>query len=591
MGKLARSLAAVAAALGLAGCSSGPTEPDRTDPVSPNLNSSQVISSIDTRSGMIEAFVGRAAVAPVSLSGPLPPNGRLSAKLEDGRPVPATLLWLSIESPPEGRWLPTPNWQTLPATSTSVPDTPGRWIVLLDLPIDAVGQAVWLDGRRRSVQWLASPETLRGSETQGDPQRWEPWASPLSEDALRSASLREQLEQMRSDPFSAWRVELATGEVWDQHSQPRPATGTQARAPSRALEVLSAHQRARWLSVLAALWQLDAALATRFRDSLVPVVRTGQATWLPAWGLPGEADELDRLADAMLDASRTDEDRLARIQRWLDDRPAAIAWVIDDAGGKLLALESKPAGPTVGVANLSSAASLAWVESVAGPSVSESPGLAISRVEVPASLDQPPMLEVHCGSWSARVPAANAASRVRPPGLAIAPFASPWNAPAWLSSDASIGATEPAGTRTRGQLFLKPGAGGGSDAWTLLVECDAEARTPGDELRVWLGPMGASTAVLSASPDWGVRTIMGDAPLSGSVAVNAADGSQPGAWRVEIELPASAIESNGALRIGLARRRDGVVVSSWPRRMMPAQPEPGRVLADLSRWGAVLPRE
>ncbi len=578
----------------LAGCASrpaGPADPTDSGPVSTPESGSRTVSSIDTRSGIIEAFVGRAAVAPVSLAGPLPPNGRLGAKLEDGRTVPATLLWLSIESPPEGRWLPTPNWQTLPATSTSVPDTPGRWIMLLDLPIDAVGQAIWLDGKRRSIRWLASPETLADSESQGAQQRWEPWASPLSEDALRSASLREQLEHMRSDPFSAWRVELATSEIWDQHNQPRPAIGSSARAPGRALDVLSAHQRARWLSVLAALWQLDAALATRFRDSLVPVVRIGQATWLPAWGLPGEADELDRLADAVLDFSLTDEARLARVQRWLGDRPPAVVWVIDDAGGQLLAFEGKPAGPTVGVANLAAAASLAWVESAAGPSVSDAPGFAVTHVELPASPDQPSMLEVHCGSWSGRIASANAPTRVRPPGLAVAPFASPWNAPAWLSGNASLGAAESAGTLTRGQLFLKPGAGGGGDAWTLLVECAADARTPGDELRVWLGPMGASTSVLSASPDWGVRTIAGDAPLSGSVAVNADDGSQPGAWRVEIELPASAIESNGELRIGLARRRDGVVVSSWPRRMMPAQAEPGRILADLSGWGAVLPRK
>ncbi len=573
----------------LGGCASTPESDQPGSATTKPSGRTGLIASIDTRSGMIEAVVGRAAVAPVSLSGPLPTSGKLAARLEDGRTVATTLLWLVIEPPAHGRWIPTPTWRTLPATSSSVPDTPGRWVVLIELPIDAVGQSLWLDGKRRPIRWLPSPETLIAGlfdESQPIP---EPWTSPLELATLRSASLRSEFDQMRTDPFSAWRVELALGELWDQHSQPRPVN-SRSRVLDRALEVLTEHQRSRWLSVLATVWQIDPSLSTRLRDALTLCVRIGQGAWLPVWGSAGEADELDRLADAVLSRDLLDTVKAERIEQWLSDQPEAITWVIDDAGGSLLPLEHQRAGPAIGVANLRSVASLAWIDpaadSTAGPAVSDAPPFAVTQIQLPASSAAARTISVHCGSWVGSTQLGSSRIEVRPPGLVIGPFASGWTSPAWLSGDPAFAAAEPEGFRTIGQLYPKTDSTG-SLHWTVLIECVAPPGTSGDELRLLLGPMGEPTSVFSASPSWGVRTVMGDAPRAARVVRDTHGDS--GTWRFEIELPDTAVSSDGLLLLGAVRLREGTALSSWPRRMTPWQAEPGRLPIDLTHWQGVLP--
>lgn len=580
------------AGLMLGGCASSPPT-DQPDPTNPTpRTTSGLIASIDTRSGQIDAVVGRAAVVPVTLTGPLPANGKLAARLDDGRLVAASLLWLVIEPPAANtRWVPTPTWRTLPATSSSVPDTPGRWVLLLELPIDAVGQSIWLDSKRRPIHWLPSPETLMSGLREADGQTPEPWTSPLSPEALRSASLRSELGQMRRDPFSAWRAELALGELWDQHTLP-----TQRRAPGvnrpsdLAVEVLTEHQRARWLSVLATAWRLDPALATRLRDALIPCVRLGQGVWLPAWGRSGEADALDRLADAVLNEELNDDVKAERIEQWLGDQPQALAWVIDDAGGSPLVLEDQRSGPTLGVANLRSVDSLAWIDppadSTDGPAVSKAAPLATTQLQLPAWNLSSTHLLVHCGSWTGTTRLGSTSVLVRPPGLRIGPFAVGWNAPAWLAADPTFAAAEPEGFLTRGQLYPKTDSQG-HQHWTVLLECQAPPNTTGDELVLWVGPMGASISVVSASPLSGVRTLEGQAPRAAEVVRDTS--SDRVSWRMEIELPPEAVSPEGRLLLGAVRLHDGSVFSSWPRRMMPGQLEPGRLPIDLSRWQAVTP--
>ncbi len=589
------SLLLIAIAM-LTGCASSPEPPaspagqrstEEAAFTTGRAGSGRLLESIDTRDGAIRVFATRSVVVPVSLTRTERIPTVLEARLEDGRPIRASLLWLAA-SATEQRWLPQLQWSFL-APDQAVAAQPGRWVLLLDLPIDAVGQSLFLEGRRHRVIWEPLPGLDARAEAQvGDTE--EPWQSPLIAQALRSAQLRQSLNDLARDPFMGWRAELALGTLLEQHRQPLPAVDDRGFAVARdavppaqrARDVITSHQRARWVAALQAAWQIDTARGVAFRDALTRVVRTGRDVFYPFWGHASEADVLDRLASDLTNDELTTEVKLSRLDQWLDAQPPAVAWVLDDAGGTLSETGAVN-GPTVALINLEAADSLAWVETGEGPAVNNAPGLSVTSVAVPDRAAAGDRLEVHCGTWNTLVAVASAPQPVRPPGAGLAPFLAPWTAPALLAQDPALDAGAVGQRLTSGLLFKRASDAGGQ--WVVLLEASGPT-LQGDEIRLWIGPFATPGAIYTATPSAGARTVAGEPFAEARVGI--AQSESAPSWRAEFVLPDSLV-AEGMLRISAARLRDGQTVSSWPRRMVPWQTEPGRALLDLEAWASVLP--
>jgi hypothetical protein len=610
----------------------GPTEPFGDTAGSPRpagpdslgqttSNSSRFrIDEILTPSGQIEAVPGIITLVPVRVSGSLPSNGRIDVRTQAGEIVPASLLWLTAEQVDSYGWLPTARWSAHSAASATLPNTPGRWAVAIDLDQQQTQQSSGarpgfvLAGIRQGVRWTPSPESLLPLDSISSPGVWEPWTSPLPVDALQSARLRNMLQGLLADPLAAWRAELALGTLWSSHQQ--PAAQSTLSMEQRAIDGLTRSQRARWMSALAVLWSIDPLLASDVRATLTRCVQVSPGHWVPAWdpdpasadalveglldglhaAVGGSVPEFEQSVGASADQSvvqgsdsRMNEKKQALVRRWLSEQPAAVAWVEDTAGGATNNSEFVSTGATIGVAHLRPTDSLAWVETSTGPVVSEVAGYGLTRLTLPANASTQPMQAeqtVHCGSWEAVVRTPLARAQARPPGLGIAPFMPVWTCAQWLRGETITDLGEAGGMRTAGLLHRVAGPGG--DRWTLLIECGVSGASPaaGDEVRVWVGAMGETGLVASLSPSAGVRTLVAGPAMQASQQVQAQGGVQTTGqtWRAELILPDALIPSDGQLLIGVARLNDGQVVTSWPWRMTPWQSEPGRAEVDLTRW-------
>lgn len=586
------------------------------------------IDEILTPSGQIEAVPGIITLVPVRVSGSLPSNGRIDVRTQAGEILPASLLWLTAEQVDPYGWLPTARWSAHSAAAATLPSSPGRWAVAIDLEQQQTQQnagvrsALVLAGIRQGVRWTPGPESLLPLDSIGSPGLWEPWSSPLPVEALQSARLRNMLQGLLADPLAAWRAELAMGTLWSSHQQ--PTVQSTLSMEQRAIDALTRSQRARWMSALAVLWSIDPLLASDVRSTLTRCVQVSPGHWLPAWdpdpasadalveglldglhtAVGGNVPELEQSVSAPVDQSgiqgtdtRMNEKKLALVRRWLSEQPTAVAWVEDTAGGATNSSEFVSTGATIGVAHLRPNDSLAWVETSTGPVVSEMAGYGVTRLTLPAHAStQPGQTEqtVHCGSWETVVRTPLARAQARPPGLGIAPFMPVWTCAQWLRGETITDLGEAGGMRTAGLLHRVAGPGG--DRWTLLIECGVSGASPaaGDEVRVWIGAMGETGLVASLSPSAGVRTLVagpamqaaqqvqGQAQVQAQVQGGVQTTGQT--WRAELILPDALIPSDGPLLIGVARLNDGQVVTSWPWRMTPWQSEPGRAEVDLTRW-------
>jgi hypothetical protein len=546
----------------------------------------------------IDAVLGHPLVVPVAGG-----DGREIARgvriaLDDGQTPGVSYFRLERSDGKTGGWI---GWvgryRATPARGVEPGGAGGVWYAVIDLPLEAVSQGIWFGSERFEINWLPDPE--RASLEAGGRRLW---ASPVPPEARDGAELAAALEAVSEDPFQAWRVRLVRDGIAPTGGADRTgAAGTDLAslrddlskdAGTRFLGELARHHEARWQLILGRLALIDAEAASRMRRRLGGVALI-DGRWLPVW--TPDSPELRALQVDLLSPWVDDQTRVLRALGWLDAQPKALAWVIDDAGDPgvdesrlfatlgLLSLPARDAPLLVEVGGALDAPTLETAEPrramtvQTGVPLVERRGAAVRTVSLP----------VRIGSESTTTDAVASIPAAMPPGVRLGPLLHGWTMPALLASDPAMDALPEFAATGVLRRTSQAGSGGDATGWSVFVECAAGGDGGEDSVTVWAGPYGVPRGVWRIERDGSVFRLFGFSDLARVSVVET-----PGGWALDAELPASAVDEDGVLRIGLVRERGvggvggagGVERSSWPRRMTPGRDEPGRLPVDTRRW-------
>lgn len=546
----------------------------------------------------IDAVLGLPLVVMIEFAGGYLPEDVGEVVLDDGRELETRVMWIGVRyGDAAGAWLePAGEWSARTVEEVSeggVPDDEvGTWAVMVDPPIDAVGQGIWIAGRRHSVNWLPDPSVVASRVSS------RAWLSPIPPAMRESVRLRFLVEPMRENPFIRWRYKLMVGElspsierrVVELDGSVRRAVGdvewASGQLQSETLETLARQRESRWAIGLARLDQADDELAERVRQRLCAIVDFGAGEIAPFW--PLEREGINRLLSDLLDQRLQPRERARRARLWLSDQPESHAWVVSDAPrsdpvtGKHLA--------TVAVVNAAYEPRLASVASRFDAEASDLSSLGQLRARAYEVVTDPaggeiPAVVARVGSDERVLSVPGVDLQASPPGLRIDRFFGDWSLSALQSSAVPAA---PGGDENRcGALLYREPAG----RWMLYVECAAPENELGDQrLRVTLGPeTGAGDVVIVLAPGQEPRVEFEEnqppmAPLVPDVEVS----TFPGGWYARLVIPDRVIENEGELlRLGLEHFDSLGRRSAWPRPMLPWQGSCGRAAIDLTRWGGV----
>jgi hypothetical protein len=228
-----------------------------------------------------------------------------------------------------------------------------------------------------------------------------------------------------------------------------------------------------------------------------------------------------------------------------------------------------------------------------------------------------------------------------PPGCTVGPLRPDWTMRGWLAQAAAFDErpdpgpwnngepAEPAWTAA-GMIYLgspsdlpisMQSSTVGAQQWILYLEClrappstsanstsqpesasslmvPAQGQIASGFLRIWLGPASAPLAVykvmhdgtiIDESPGAGGGARVGPPLTTNGTVISARVATEKTRWSCWIPLPTTAIERDGALRIGIERVDERGVRAAWPRPMFPWQYEPGRASIDTRAWTQVKP--
>ncbi|GAB5497076.1 MAG: hypothetical protein Phyf2KO_21560 [Phycisphaerales bacterium] len=546
----------------------------------------------------IDAVLGLPLVIMVEIVGGYLPEDVGEVVLDDGREIETRLMWIGVRyGDAAGSWLePAGEWSARTVEEVAsglVPDDEvGAWAVMIDPPIDAVGQGIWIAGRRHSVNWLPDPSVVASRVSS------RAWLSPIPPSMRESVRLRFLVEPMRENPFIRWRYKLMVGELSPSIEQRVVELDGSVRRPvgdvewasghlrSETLETLARQRESRWAIGLARLDQADDELAERVRQRLCAIVDFGAGEIAPFW--PLERDGINRLLSDLLDQRLQPRERARRARLWLSDQRESHAWVVSDAPrsdpvtGKHLA--------TVAVVNAAYEPRLASVASRFEAEASDLSSLGQLRARAYEVITDPsggeiPAVVARVGSEERVLSVPGVNLRASPPGLRIDRFFGDWSLLALQSSAVPVA---PGGDENRcGALLYREPAG----RWMLYVECAAPENEHTDQrVRVTLGPEAqAGSVVIVLSPDQEPSVEFEEnqppmAPLVPDVEVS----SFPGGWYARLVIPDRVIENRGTLlRLGIEHFDALDRRSAWPRPMLPWQGSCGRAAIDLTQWGGV----
>lgn len=553
----------------------------------------------DARDEPLYVAFGRTLIVPADRLG-LAPGIAQRAKLDDGRDVPLVRHRIGVTpiSPATAQENAAIRWLG-GAFAWSESATAPLELVEVRLPVDAFGHWLWIGERRVHLEWL-------GEEKSSLPR--------AAGDLLKRADdpfVRECLRLEAPDPRIAWRARLfgmTPAATVSEIPIPFAPTPSLIESPDdgQFLERLADQTATLWRVALAELGAADANVSRQVVDALTLIVEIesgGRKRVAPAWAT---ADEASVLLTRLLEYRTQPRRLIAVANEWLRSRPAACAWVVDDAG----LLEGTSAVPLVrvGVANLGAARALVSAKGVidlgAPEIVTLSPRSATTLPIAPLATPAPEdgsaerwAIDVRCGDWAGMIEAQRRHLVVLPPGLTIGALSLDHASPAWTRSAALV--PVPTGGDARrevpalvGRLVRDAGPGGvgvGS-GWSLYLEAE-RSTSERQTIRVWFGGSGAASAIVTAElPEMtaipesgeGSATVRfpgrGDAPLAGARVVPG-----EGRWAVRLPIPNSAIERPGRLRLAIEHVRSNIR-STWPRAQFPWQTEPGRASVDLTKW-------
>lgn len=519
-----------------------------------------------------------------------------TCRLDDGRDLHARLHWVGVE-PSDTltgyRWLPDPLvWQVWPV-GTEPDATPGGfWALAIELPSGAIGQGIWIDDHRVDVQWLPDPAL---ATLDGDPMIWSP---PIAASALRSPTLGRIVDPVRHSPLSRWRYRLILDGL-----EPDPlgeAVALDAEAPMAlsdpVLEAFARQTEDLWRAAIVTLRQDDADLARRFERRLVQIVDFGDGIHAPAW--PTDQFALESVRDTLLSRRSSRQKRLETIRQWLREQPAAVTWIIDDAGFRD-AISGHPLA-SIGIVNFGRAGMLATAVDPHLPSRRDSilvlPGSA-ATLSVPVAPEEShptARVEIEMGEWKAARPIHAAPIMAMPPGATIGPFVSDWTMPGWFVGVASAGVRADDRVAAAARLH-RIDVSGSAPRWAIYIECrhplDDRFDTPRpgtDWVRLWFGPRGSPMAVYRVWRDGRIVNEMAPdepAPIAGDVVV------EEDRWTCQIPIDASLIEADKTIRLGIERLDARGRRLAWPQPMLPWQIEPARATIGLDAWDGLATRD
>lgn len=556
----------------------------------------------------LDAIVSYPLVVSLSVENENDLRRGVTTRIDDGRTFVSDPFWVSLtpyNSLPSwtrvaGRWDATPYEQI---RSTPIEQrTTGSWFILVQLPIDAVGQGLWFGQTRFELNWLPDPErALLEADT---PQRSRDfarfWSTHLDEPALRDPSVQRAVEQYQRDPFQNWRARLLTDGLDPDRARTRETHAEsmniadaielelQTQTPAVALlAAIARQQQARWQIILGRLWLIDPATAERMKLALMRTARFGERT-LPLWN--ADNTDLSRLAHDLLSPFVDDDTRALRAKAWLEKQPRAAAWVIDDQGtleagtGRFL--------PTLGVISLPSEPGGSLLRIDAGlesPVLETMPNDTLYPIQIPIEpLDVSALnpnlnttrVNLRLARWAQTLDLIASRVPAGAPFARIGPLLADWTMPSLLNNRPLEHAPINADRMTNGILWktASPSRRNPSAGWRLFFEC--AAANPGqvpDALTIWIGPREYPTAAWRITPDAFVETIASNPSLivpQPSVETRLLENR----WVVQIDLPDIVFDQDGQLMLGVERTDADGVHSAWPRRMIPGQREPGRLI-------------
>lgn len=539
---------------------------------------------------LIDVVPGRTAVIIVDPAWKLRLGKDPAARLDDGRSVPVLHRRVVVSpSAHPSEWIGDPGeWSTQEITDP-LPQSRGEIFtaeaLAIELPLDAIGQGVWVDGQRLGLNWLMTSAILANlSQTQGLT-----WPPGLSTEQRQDQRLLTMLAPLSRSPMTRWRYRLLIDGLL-----PTPADADeQVQFADPLLEALADQQEVCWQHGLAKIKESgpvapeqDAAhLVTRALTQLVALNNEDGTVWLPCW--LDDPSLLNQLLSDLVAANVTPKDAATRARTFTDLSPRLVAWISDDAAA--LHPSNRAAMPLAGVLNLSERAITLSAQISDRSGRGSSPGSELlifganqggwirDLAPTPGvDLAAGPKLNLESGTLKSRLLIQGAPVRVTPPGLVMAPFVAQWRQ-VDLVREAPQPRLQPGLTATLSFRSSLQGddAPDSPSGWLLLVERRGLAGfVPSDKeaVRVVWGPRQAEEhldVVRDAANAAGPHRSITDA-----------DGN----WYVEIVLPNSVVERDGLAQIGVIWMNGDGVRASWPRAVLPMESTPGRAILNLGSW-------
>lgn len=561
--------------------------------------------------GRVDVVPGRTLVTPVRVEGPISAEAAPRLRLEGGRELDASLVWIGVETDTQApsTWLPAfERWVVAGPGDSAIPASIGAWHLVAEMPADPSARGLELNSRTVAVNWLADPDTLRPANAD---EQWQPWTIGT---ALPQPDPQLLAPEWRS-PLRLWHARLVATSLGRAGSTPGI---WRVRGDPTILDRLAALIEARWQVGLARLWYADGGVCRQLLDTLGRTTELAPGTHAPAW--PTDADALDALLFDLLDPRLKGAALADRARAWIESMPQSVAWVEDDAA-ELLGQESEPL-VRLRTANLGSDPQLVWTSGDRDFRVGEPTTVAagaVAEIAVPAGAGVPitggRTFTVRCGDEASTV-AAIERIPIRPPGVQCGPLLRDLTLNSWLEADSTGGVPDVASVSA--VLLYRDLSGSSPSGWSAFVECAAPAvapaapapatapaadadtsdalaaalddagvvpsrvEVPDDEVVLWFGRRDRSAAVLRVHRTGVVR----DDRSPGNETVYEVTDEQD-RWSVSVPVPREAIEPGQMLRLGITRQDARGERTSWPRRLMPWQDEPSRVAIDLKTWNGL----
>lgn len=577
------------------GCS---TPSEKTPRQGPFLTAPPDVS--DPRFGVfvpqrIDAVLGEQIVIPLELAGGFRPEDVGPFRLDDGRTLPTRLVWIGPEQrdPDRPTWLPSDGlWRSVPWSRSPESEGLASWelAAVIDPPIDAVGQGVWIAGRRWPLNWLPDPFELARRVPA------EAWSSPVPASIRTARPVRVMLEPAKRSPWRRWRATLFERGL-EAADRPRlvDAEGRVQRlepaAPGRTvfadpvIDALARLDESRWQIALARLYQADPEINLAVRRRLATYADFGAGAIAPTW--PLEAEGIRRLQLDLLDQTLTPRERGRRATLWLEEQPDGLAWLQSDAG-----LKTAGGDPiaSVGLANLRWASSIASVEPFAGggdPDLETIPPLTartLTSQSRPSGATRAAVVAA-IGDHQRAILSDRADLHARPPGLRIQSLAFDWTLTRLIAHQSrNVVSVDPSTKLLLYQDHL--------GRWVLYGELQmpqAEDTIDNERLTVAFGPIGSGVALRVVVLPSGEQRLEAETEAAAIDGLDVPEldvetGVYPGGWYVRLVVPRGVIEQGRLLRLGLSRSHASGARSAWPRAMLPWQTTLGRAGIDLARW-------